>query len=539
MSTRSRKGCIDCKQAKIKCDEQHPFCGTCARRRRQCRGYGALKARSASQHHPHGVSAAGARSPSSVSSESFLPNDYPDGGSGVLMAADYASVVSESPSLSGSSQSTPFTAGMIVSSAFSGGSVDGSSYSPLLGISHPSLAPPRSPSFIPLNEIQPADKPLIEIYFLRHPSEMVMSNDSFIDEMNCSVISLLQQCPVVVSDSLCAIGENYIKETADASLVSSRKLRLLNRLRLVNEDGRNPELVLLLLLALCGAELTSPHSDGKGEKLVALIENVALVLEFHSQPGRELNSAAKYFTRGLARQDLLLSLSRMQRTRINTSIWLDDYSRSHADRLLGLTATLAPILTQLAALAEDVQYAITDHSVGGDMYCLLNFDQISIKRSDLEERAASIRAQLLTWRPIQDSSLTLRTSRTLLLHAAAWRAAALLYLFRLFNRPGSSANADGIALSMAYEIMTNISGTPDDIKLSLWPLFLAACEVEQPDDRDLATQMFNDICSSRPILTAKRTKSFCVDQIWPARDRGENWDWMQLVRFEDNVFTPL
>lgn len=286
-------------------------------------------------------------------------------------------------------------------------------------------------------------------------------------------------------------------------------------------------------------QLTSPHSDGKGEKLIALIENVALILEFHSQPGRELNSAAKYFTRGLARQDLLLSLSRMQRTRINTSIWLDDYSRSHVDRLLGLTATLVPILTQLAALAEDVQYAITSHSASAGMCILLYCEQMSIKRSDLEERAASIRAQLLTWRPIQDSSLTTRTSRTLLLHAAAWRAAALLYLFRLFNRPGSSDNADGRALSMAYEIMTNISGPPDDIKLSLWPLFLAACEVEQPDDRDLAMQMFNDICSSRPILTARRTRSFCVDQIWPARDRGENWDWMQLVRSEDNLFTPL
>ncbi|VUC26929.1 unnamed protein product [Clonostachys rosea] len=535
MSTRSRKGCIDCKQAKIKCDEQHPSCGTCARRRRQCRGYGALKARSPPRHHPHGVSAVGGYSPSSVSSQALSPSDC---GSKVLMVADTVSVVSESPSLS-SSQDTPFSTGMIMSNTFSGGSIDGSLDSPLLGRSHSSLAPPRSPSFIPLNEIQPADKPLIEIYFLRHPSEMVMSNDFFIDEMNCAVISLLQQCPVVVSDSLCAIGENYIKETTDASLVSSRKLRLLNRLRLVNEDGRNPELVLLLLLALCGAELTSPQSDGKGEKLIALIENVALVLEFHSRPGRELNSAAKYFTRGLARQDLLLSLSRMQRTRINTSIWLDDYSRSHADRLLGLTATLIPILTQLAALAEDVQYAITDQCVGDDTYSLLNFDHVPLRRSDLEERAAAIRAQLLTWRPVHDPSLTMRTSRTLLLHAAAWRAAALLYLFRLFNRPGSSGNADAIALSMAYETMTNISGSPDDIKLSLWPLFLAACELEQPDDRDLAMQMFNDICSARPILTARRTKSFCVDQVWPARDRGENWDWMQLVRFEDNVFTPL
>lgn len=91
---------------------------------------------------------------------------------------------------------------------------------------------------------------------MRHPSEMVMSNDFFIHEMNGAVISLLQQNPTAVGDSLAAIGENYVKDTVDAAVASNRKMRLVSRLRLINEDGSSPELVLLLLLALSGVEVS-------------------------------------------------------------------------------------------------------------------------------------------------------------------------------------------------------------------------------------------------------------------------------------------
>lgn len=113
----------------------------------------------------------------------------------------------------------------------------------------------RGPCLISLNEVLTADKAFIEVYFMRHPSEMIMDNEFFVQEMNGAVISLLQQSPTAVGDSLAAIGESYVKDSMDLALVLNRKMRLLRRLRLINEDGSNPELVLMLLLALCGVEV--------------------------------------------------------------------------------------------------------------------------------------------------------------------------------------------------------------------------------------------------------------------------------------------
>ncbi|KAJ5676042.1 fungal-specific transcription factor domain-containing protein [Penicillium macrosclerotiorum] len=258
-----------------------------------------------------------------------------------------------------------------------------------------------------------------------------------------------------------------------------------------------------------------------------------MILQFYTDEGQELSGMAKYFARGLARQDLLISLTRLQRTRIRPSIWLDEYSTCHADRLMGFTTTLAPILSDLAALAEDVQSIIESYSVPNEE-CTSDvtddISNISVRHSDLVEREASIHAQLVTWRPIRDSSMSMQASRKFLLHAYAWRAAALLYLFRLFNRSGNSTEADMEALRMSYEVMAHITGSSQEIKLSLWPLFIAACELETLEDRAQAIRIFDEICHARPIMTARRTKSFCVDQVWSARDMGGNWDWMHLAR---------
>ncbi|KAL2817073.1 fungal-specific transcription factor domain-containing protein [Aspergillus cavernicola] len=264
-----------------------------------------------------------------------------------------------------------------------------------------------------------------------------------------------------------------------------------------------------------------------------------MILAFHTRQGKELNGMAKYFARGVARQDLLISLSRMQRTKIDPSVWLDEYAMCHADRLMGLTNTLAPILSRLSALAEDVQSILDSYSITDGECTVAEFDDVPVRRSDLLAREASIRTQLVAWRPIRDCSLSMPMARKFLLHAYTWRAAALLYLFRLFNRPGSSTAADMEALIMAYEVVVHISGPPQDIKLSLWPLFIAACEFQTPEDRSHATRLFDDIHYARPIVTARRTKSFCVEQIWPARDAGGNWDWMHLARLGTKVPVPL
>lgn len=250
---------------------------------------------------------------------------------------------------------------------------------------------------------------------------------------------------------------------------------------------------------------------------------------------------AKYFVRGLARQDLLISLSRMQRTRIDPHIWLDEYSMCHADRLMGFTTTLAPILSKLSGLAEDVYHSFDSHFITDKNYDStdLSPDDVAVRYSNIFEREALIRTQLMAWHPIQDSSMSMQESQKFILHAYAWRAAALLYLFRLFHRPGSSTEADTKALSMAYETVAQISGSPQQIKLSLWPLFIAACEVVSPDDRLHVSRLFDDIYQARPMATTRRTKSFCVEKVWPARDSGTNWDWMHLARSACNGPIPL
>ncbi|KAL3477196.1 fungal-specific transcription factor domain-containing protein [Aspergillus californicus] len=523
-TTRSRKGCIDCKHAKVKCDEVHPSCGTCTRRRLVCSGYAPCQSRSRAQVRGRG----------SVFSASPT-------------TANPSSTANRRTSMASGTSTSTSTSTSTRSLWTYSGDRDGDSCMAdyirliILEASTKTLspAPGLGPTPMPLAEIMAADKPLIEVYFMRHPSEMIISSDFFVREMNGAVISLLQQSPTAVGDALAAIGENYVSDWGDTALVQvSRRTRLLGRLRRINEEESSPELVLMLLLALCGVELVDPRSDGTAATLSALIDNVAMVLAFHTRQGKTPSPMAKYFARGVARQDLLISLSRMQRTRIDPALWLDEYSMCHADRLMGLTTTLAPILSELAGLAEDVRMG-RGSSVHGVAMADGDFEgriqvPVPVRRSDgdgdLAERATSIHARLASWRPIRDPSMSLHISKMFLLHAYTWRAAGLLYLFRLFNRAGSSREADTEALSMAYEVMVHIAGSPQDIKLSLWPLFIAACELESAEDRAHAVGLFDGICYARPIVTARRTMAFVMDYIWPGRDSGGEWDWMVLAR---------
>lgn len=231
------------------------------------------------------------------------------------------------------------------------------------------------------------------------------------------------------------------------------------------------------------------------------------MLEIHTKTnGNGLNNIAKYFVRALARQDMLISLSRLQRVKIDATLWLDEHSLAQADRFWGYTTSLAPVLSELCALAEDVQLITDSPFVTEDVQLTIKDDAQIEPHLDLGKREVWIRAQLVAWRPTHNSSLSMQTSRKLLLHAYAWRAAGLLYLFRLFNRPGSSIDADQAALGMAYEVIVHISGPGPEIKLSLWPLFVAACELKRPDDRENATELFDNICRARPTVTAKRTE---------------------------------
>jgi len=264
-----------------------------------------------------------------------------------------------------------------------------------------------------------------------------------------------------------------------------------------------------------------------------------MMLDRHICEELKITQLAKYFIRALARQDMMVSLTRFHRPRISTSYWLDEYSSQHADRFMGYTCTLMPLLSELCALAEDLGATspsddCTDGTVPDSPFPKPFHDPINIFN-----RANHLRSELHLWHPTIDPTLSFQSSRKFLMHANAYRSCSLLYLYRLLQPPGSSEEADQTALIMAYEVMAHTSTCDDDLKMSLWPIFLASCEVSSEADRVTAAQMLGSICNARKTATATRTKSFVVNRVWSARDSGLDWNWMILCLQHPDELLPI
>jgi hypothetical protein len=278
-------------------------------------------------------------------------------------------------------------------------------------------------------------------------------------------------------------------------------------------------------------------SDPGETQLPALLENTAFLIKHYLSKSLEMTAVAKYFIRALARQDMMLSLTHCRRPMISTAIWLDEECRNSADRFMGYTATLMPLLEELSALAEDVLGATSPVDVGEAR----GTDAISLSRIyNLSHRAADLRARIDSWRwPNSLLERSFRSSRKLLLQAYAYRSAALLYLHRLFHPPDSSAGADQVALGIAHDILVYTNGPPEEVRMLLWPVFVAACDLANEDDRSTALQVFDSIYKSRKTATSLRTKEFCVNRVWAARDTGMDWNWMTLVRQYPGECVPI
>jgi hypothetical protein len=106
---------------------------------------------------------------------------------------------------------------------------------------------------IPPGTIQESDEPGLEIYFHRHPAELVISAE-FIDEMNSNVLQVFHEDPAAVSETLSAIGNIYLGEGGLSMVpILDRKARILARLR----ARRDLEQMLVMLLGLCALEVLS------------------------------------------------------------------------------------------------------------------------------------------------------------------------------------------------------------------------------------------------------------------------------------------
>lgn len=216
--------------------------------------------------------------------------------------------------------------------------------------------------------------------------------------------------------------------------------------------------------------------------------------------------------------------------------------------------TLMPLLEELCTLAEEVRDQILQPALSSPLVeatvqtpstndsptsslCVERW--LDVGYSDVSLRADSLRMRLESWRPTISDSLSFRSARKFRAQAACYRAGALLYLHRLFNPPSSSAEVNSDALSKAHDVMLYTSGPPAESKMLLWPVFLAACEMSDADDRAAVLDVLDSIGTHRKTVTVDRTRRFVEERVWKARDEGRDWNWMILAQNHPGECLPI
>lgn len=494
-------------------------------------------------------------------------------------------------------------------------------------IMDPTLLTPRALGLIPPGLVSSSDRATVELYFTRHPYELNIS-PAFVDEMNAHVLAILQQSPQAIVDSLSAIGHSYLTTTS-ASRASSRlavlnyRARILATLRaMLDLSDYNLEVMVFMLLGLSAIELVDCQDTAPETTIPAVIANAASLLAHHRSTGRAISPRARYFIRALARQDMIVSLVHRHRPMIPTCVWLDETAQTSADRLMGYTATLMPLLEELCVLAEDIKTLLLqpspvisqwddsssqpyspaifplDTTGGGgrvETSTILNLSSLTIPSTipppnvrpeilaTYAQRAEDLRLRIESWKPNIAYGLSFRNSRRYLSQAACYRSGALLYLFRLLHPPqlyhhdpslplslSSSSpspppasffssstttptpTCDGEATAKAHEVLLVAAGPGgaaaaaaaatdgnDEVKMLLWPVFLAACEMSAEEDRQTVLDILDAIMAQRRTVTAQRTKSFVLNRVWPARDEGRVWNWMVLAEEYPGECLPI
>ncbi|KAH8878620.1 hypothetical protein GQ53DRAFT_86545 [Thozetella sp. PMI_491] len=532
---RSKGGCVDCKTAKVRCDEVRPSCGTCARRKRRCQGYHPLPGggpRSLERkqrfifYHPTDVkkrlplensnSPINLRTPSPEATA--IEAAVQESGDRSLSSSSTMGLRSDVEPPSNRFEVLERPESMALDLTISCEST--TSFPPI----------PQSVYGIPPGTIPAEDAEMIRLYFSRHPSEQVISLE-FVDEMNASTWMIFQYSPKAVVEALCCIGSVYLEEHSRRALIPltiTKRARALTTLK-AKDPSHELELMLLMSLALGAMEGIDTRCQPHERTSSILIAYATSIINRYMESGRILSSLAKYFIRALARHDMIMSLSHLRRNSIRTEIWLDNTAHT-PDRFMGYTTTLMPLLEELCGLAEDI-------------HCNAGPTQAATYRRDttwsIARKVRHLRSHIRSWQCGFPKGPSAASLERLMAHAEAYRAAALLMLFRLLHSAGSSVESDRTALKMAGEVMLQLKRAPEDLGLSTWPALIASCEFQSEKDRFVAINVFWSIYNVRKTGTCLQTLNFVTERVWRARDEGRGWDWMTLSRQYPGECVPI
>lgn len=447
------------------------------------------------------------------------------------------------------------------------------------------MTPRAIDCLLPPGVVDQSDKATVEMYFSRHPWELSIASE-FVHEMNANVLAVLQQNPQTIVDSLSAIGHSYMTESGSESslAVLNYRARILATLRSMEVSKHRLEEMIFYYLALSAIELVDRKSTAPETMIPSIIANSSVLISHYISTGREVSSLARYFIRALARQDMIISLIHGHRPQIPTAVWLNEEAKTCADRLMGYTTTLMPLLEELCILAESLRSPLLlahncqpahderqdiglnslkttfqglnhqEHSDDINTILYEAFDSAiaapttppiandpPVEFDTRMHRAEDLRRRIQHWKPSVPHGMSFRKSRRFLIQANCYRAGALLYLFRLLHppviRPVAEAPEcsaiDGEATAMAHELLLFLgppSGRGDEAKMLLWPVFIAACEMLAEEDRQMVLDVFDAILQQRKTATVQRTKSFVLNRVWPARDNGREWSWWALAQ---------
>jgi len=278
-----------------------------------------------------------------------------------------------------------------------------------------------------------------------------------------------------------------------------------------------------MIVQLSGLEITDTGKPPGEWGLEGLLSGASALINLSFRQGRKTSDIAKYFLRALARQEMIMALTHCRRPRIRTEMWRDEGSLFLSDRFMGCTTTLMPLLEELCGLGEDM---------GRGLEVRQGFvmgDDSTFPGGSTMDRALDLRIRLENWRPSITSNVPLEMAPTLLSQASALRLSVLLYLHRLIYPAGSVSEHDQKATTIGRRVIATLGVVPDRLRTTLWPAFVAACEMLDAEDRTTALAVFDGIYASRSTPTALRVKEFCLRRIWQARDSGQDWDWMKLI----------
>ncbi|KAI2622612.1 hypothetical protein GGS21DRAFT_534619 [Xylaria nigripes] len=205
---------------------------------------------------------------------------------------------------------------------------------------------------------------------------------------------------------------------------------------------------------------------------------------------------------------------------------------SSVDTLLGMATTLWPIMHRLSNLLS-MKKELEDARVKNQT------SKVAVLRTEYEATSQAIEAALTRWEPClppnisirddvlvvngseKDKILQLSRLQSILHNAFAYRHSAFVYLYRTIYgfSPKHELVQRNSHAALHHCVRTTAARGP--MGALLWPLFAAACEAINTEDRELAKKAFSEI-EQRQGMTNIEEAWAIVQEVWRRLDMPDN-----------------